>query len=81
MPKQNEQQIRKAIALKLVQYMSDNNLTHAQMAARIECSRQQIAHYRARNTKPTLQIMQNLAKVLNISIDELTGVYSTFEHS
>lgn len=56
---------------RLKQYRLDNNLTQDDLAKQLFVSRQAISKYETGRSYPNLETMQVLAKLLNVSLDEL----------
>lgn len=56
---------------RLKQYRQDNNLTQDDLAKQLFVSRQAISKYETGRNYPNLETMQVLAKLLNVSLDEL----------
>ena len=51
----------------------DNNLTQDELARKIETSRSNIANYENDKNMPSIDILEKLAKLFNVSIDFLLG--------
>lgn len=51
----------------------DNNLTQDELAKKIETSRSNIANYENDKNMPSVDILEKLSKLFNISIDYLLG--------
>lgn len=56
---------------RLKQYRLDNNLTQDDLAKQLFVSRQAISKYETGRSYPNLETMQDIAKLLNVSLDEL----------
>lgn len=77
MPKQSERDIRRAIAINLIQYRNREKLTQTQLAEKIKSTRERVAQYETKKAKPPLPIMHNISHLLGMSIGELTGICET----
>lgn len=51
----------------------DNNLTQDELAKKIETSRSNIANYENDKNMPSVDILEKLAKLFNVTIDYLLG--------
>lgn len=51
----------------------DNNLTQEELAKKIDTSRSNIANYENNKNMPSIDILDKLSKIFNVSIDYLLG--------
>lgn len=51
----------------------DNNLTQDELAKKIDSSRSNIANYENGKNKPSVEILEKLAELFNVSTDYLLG--------
>ena len=56
---------------KLKKYRIDNNLTQDELAKILHVSRQAISKYETGRAYPSIDILQNIAELLNVSVDDL----------
>lgn len=64
-------QIKTAIAVRLINYRNENNLTQKQMAAMIGKKKKAYAKYEERLSTPPLHTINVIAQLLSISMYEL----------
>ena len=56
---------------KLKKYREENNLTQEDLANKLHVSRQAISKYETGRAYPSIDILQDIAKLLNMTVDEL----------
>lgn len=67
-------QIKTAIAIKLIQYRHDNNLNQEEMAEKFKLSREAYAPYENQKRMPRIKMLRKMKIILELnSIDELIG--------
>jgi transcriptional regulator with XRE-family HTH domain len=68
---------RTTLAKKLIFYRKKRGLTQEALSKISGVSRRTIAFYETKNAKPSFENIDKLAKGLNISMEELTGIIKT----
>jgi len=71
MSKKNEQTIRTAIAMKLIEYRHTNGLAQRQMAQKVGMERSHYAKCEAGSATPRPSILVRICTLLNCSIQQL----------
>ena len=59
---------------KLKKYRADNNLTQEEFAAKLFITRNAVSKWENDNGYPNIDTLKDIAKLLNVTIDELLGV-------
>lgn len=61
------------LAMNIKQYRKALNLSQVELAKAIDVSQTSVAHYEKAKRKPTIDVMLHMAKLFNISLDDLVG--------
>jgi len=68
-------EIRTAVSMKLLVYAQENGITQAQLARRLNLSRQNLSLYLSRKRTPPVDALQRIRELLQLeSIDVLISV-------
>ncbi len=54
---------------KLKKYRENNNLTQEELANKLHISRQAISKYETGRAYPSIEVLQDIAKLLSVSVD------------
>lgn len=71
----NGEEIRKNISKNIVKYREKANLSQKELATRLGVTPSRVSNWEQGANSPTIEILFEVCKILNVSINDIYGVY------